>query len=990
LAAHFFTERSAGLPVLFLVDDEVLGEIYSGASTDAVASLTDVVCRRLDGPASYYGYFHGVARTGREWRRSGANGDPPFLDLLAVCVLAATRMGTGNYAQNNYYGQLRVLLEINEGGMPRGFDDSLDAIWDIYTWWLDEHLEGARGLSTVITNAPFMHVGRPKSQTLFVGSDIARLDDFFRWIQLVPHEEVDPDYLVLYFRAWAPEQGLSAGARQLMEHEEFWPMLGGILAGYAHHWDGTRSDRVGNRTVELHVVVQLQFPKGVSLRSPQPDGYPEQLYGQLGGLSASAVARDMVFAVEQAIDPRYLRGDGALGDAASRLKFGGSDLYVLRLNPDLGGWASVSAFVPGERHCVLAAPAVADNVRQQLMRWSTEPVNSQRAPGPFAAWTLFSDVVLQGEEALEGVLAEKRTTLRHRFAFRGGLPLEARWSYLSGGAPDVWLPPTTEQSLWVTLDGERVNTLEDIVRLADFLPAEETASHIVGYGGVISRHIAMIGSSRLLPPEHDQPAHVIEVDADGLRIAHAVVARVEDAPDAAIEVVGPHVRGAADDWTEPPLLLRRRADCAWLLGREPTEVLVVDKPTEPSWMKKRRLHGQLYEARAPFPVQYSVEWWPSGKRLARQRGNLDPGELTVEGRAGMWAELLLGAELVDGDPGAWADYLAAAEAIEEQIGQAPALDYVATTSPPPTYLIPPYPGANGYEQLLHWMAERGSGDFGEFEAAHAWATAGDTPWRRTLRLLATLGYIEIDWRGRQWGAVSPTITLLPEAGGYGLVVGARTARLTAALNAVDEPDVYVDPKVQDFAPDVCFVAADTETALEQLAGQVGLRFVHSVTERLADILPPLDAMLLPYEQPDMVQHYGVERFTLDDEFVPVEDDTGPGFYRYEVSGPRRMQFADDGGMRYAVDEAVGKWAEARRVGATNLLDWKADGTNGELLTPWMLPLPVLQARAAALCSGLPPPYDRSTGEVVYVNVPEWLAVRIAESLGQLLEYVANR
>ena len=50
LTEHFFTERSDGLPVLFFVDDEVLGEIYGGDPGDAIESITDLVWNKLDHP----------------------------------------------------------------------------------------------------------------------------------------------------------------------------------------------------------------------------------------------------------------------------------------------------------------------------------------------------------------------------------------------------------------------------------------------------------------------------------------------------------------------------------------------------------------------------------------------------------------------------------------------------------------------------------------------------------------------------------------------------------------------------------------------------------------------------------------------------------------------------------------------------------------------------------------------------------------------------
>lgn len=666
LAEHFFTGHSEGLPVLFFVDDEVLGEIYGGDPTDAVDSISDVVCGRLN-PNDLNGYFHGITVRSGQWKRAGGGGVPPFLDLLAVCVLAAARMGTGNYASNDYYSHLRDLLGIEEPGMPRGFDYELDAIWDRYTWWLDEHLDGARGLSTVVTNAAFSHVGRPQSQTLFRGSDVRRLDDFFRWLHLEPGEGVEEDFLVTYFKAWAPGQDLSAGARRLLADNQYWPTLGRILNAYAAHWDGTRSDREGTRIVGLRVVVQLRMPRRVSIRAKQPDGYPEHLRGVLGGTVASATADTGVFVVDGTPDPRQLTRGGMLGDANYRLTLAESEIFILQLDPEVGGWASVASFVPGVRHYVLATPSVAGTVWNQLERVCAEPPSVQPPlPGAFAAWSLYGDVVLQGNEALEGVLADRRPTLSHRFVFRGGLPLESHHSYLSGGAPDVWLPSVAEASLALTLDGRRISTLADRVRLARELPQHETASHVVGYGDVISRTIAMIDSTTLTPPVHDQPGHALEPGPEGTPVSHQMMANIEDAPETAVTVVGTHVTGADGRWSETPVLLHRHAQRAWLLGSTPGEVIEVSKPPKPAWMAKRHLTGHLYEARAPFTVQYSVEEWHADEApKARQHGTVEPGDRLGEGDASIWAELIRRARLGRGDAGLWDEYRAAAELVQE-------------------------------------------------------------------------------------------------------------------------------------------------------------------------------------------------------------------------------------------------------------------------------------------------------------------------------------
>lgn len=286
-----------------------------------------------------------------------------------------------------------------------------------------------------------------------------------------------------------------------------------------------------------------------------------------------------------------------------------------------------------------------------------------------------------------------------------------------------------------------------------------------------------------------------------------------------------------------------------------------------------------------------------------------------------------------------------------------------------------------HEQLLHWVAEIGGSDLDRFADAHAWARPGDGWPNYALRELSALASVEVDWRARRWGAVPPCLTLLPDAAGHGLLVGARTARLTRELvDGVDAIDAIVSPVAQPRAPDALFVAADSEIALANVAGALDIPYVHSVVERLTVVLPALDAELAGRATPPIVMHYGVERFDLDEGFLSAEQDDAPGLYRYERSGPRAIHFVAGDGCRFDVDLAVGAWAEARRVGVADLLWWRPDSVNGTLDVPRYLPLPSLHGRAATLCSGLSARYDN--GSFLYDNVPDWVADRIAAALGQ--------
>src|SRR5579872_6881436 len=86
LCAHYFAPEMAGVPVMFLVDEDHLATIHpSGSPAEAVADLARVVQARLT-PNHRDGAFQAMEREGRAWRL-GQNSDecPPFLPLLAVC-----------------------------------------------------------------------------------------------------------------------------------------------------------------------------------------------------------------------------------------------------------------------------------------------------------------------------------------------------------------------------------------------------------------------------------------------------------------------------------------------------------------------------------------------------------------------------------------------------------------------------------------------------------------------------------------------------------------------------------------------------------------------------------------------------------------------------------------------------------------------------------------------------------------------------------------
>jgi hypothetical protein len=291
------------------------------------------------------------------------------------------------------------------------------------------------------------------------------------------------------------------------------------------------------------------------------------------------------------------------------------------------------------------------------------------------------------------------------------------------------------------------------------------------------------------------------------------------------------------------------------------------------------------------------------------------------------------------------------------------------------------------ELLLDWASERGHGSWQEFRDAHDWLFEGAD--RRpqpgtTAHAFSILGHLEVDWQEGRWAAAPPVLTLLPRAGEHAVLTGARTRALSNALEAAtaDKEDFFCERYPQEWGPDAQFVAGRDETALEGLATGLGIAYEPCISDRLAQVLPPLDSFISLARSTPAARGYGVRRFHVKTLlFAPTDDDSTPGLYQYGVNRRRVYRWHDESGSHYALDFATGIYAELRRSGC-NELRYVRDNINGTLTVPFRAQLPALHARAAALCSGLMPSLTR--GRWHYPNVPRPTARRIAKSLGQQL------
>lgn len=296
-----------------------------------------------------------------------------------------------------------------------------------------------------------------------------------------------------------------------------------------------------------------------------------------------------------------------------------------------------------------------------------------------------------------------------------------------------------------------------------------------------------------------------------------------------------------------------------------------------------------------------------------------------------------------------------------------------------------------HDLLLEWASERGDGSWQQFRDAHEWLFEGGTTsgWRPTpgssARILTTLGHIEVDWEAGIWAVSAPVLTLLPSAGAHALLTGGRTRALNDRLVPAvweEASDVYLVEYSQRGAPTALLVAGEDESAIEALAERLDVPYEFSVSDRLSRLLPALDSYLALSRSTPVVAGYGVTRFDVVNlEWASVEADRDPAFYRYDVVGRPAFRLLDNDGSFYDLDMAMGIYAALSRWGE-NVVRYHADSINGMLVVPVGAPLPTLQARTAALCSGLAPSREGRT--LAYWNVPGTVAERIARSLDQTL------
>jgi hypothetical protein len=669
LADRYFSASEAGKPVYLSVDDDALDELLpevrdAGPAADALAAVVRGTLR--PGDDSFVGHL--VKRT--EWRRNGLVGPPPYIALLALCVLAASRMARDplkGITRTAYYPQLNPLLQRPQfEGMPPGFDQ-VDDLWNDLRRWLDEDLESARGTSTASTHPFFTHIGWPISQCLLREADRRRLTEFFRSVGLEPHAEIESTQLWTLFLNWAREGcGLSDQALRVVHtaRPEVAEQISEIIKREFDVWEGELRDAQGRRRGEIALVLEVsQGGRRIAARlvPRRPDGFPEHGRWRLN----SGAEIDLQSAAEDWYQPLTLEPDRAVLSGGLSMTYDGlalaydaGSVVPLRATLGLGAWASVRQATALEEHCILTAEALLPRVREFLARYADGDWRVLDRTGNLpAGWRVVERVrITRSVPEVADELQRLAPRLHTATRLEGGLQVAPR-QYLTRGEPDLWITVERGEQAEIELDERRIGVSDGVleVRLAELDPPLGPGEHEIFAGG-IRRHFTTFGGFPLVAPAGaGSLGHVFErhgtyrpssVDAEPLPRGGP--------PRGQVYVCGASAQALPEDLPEPvqpPALVPVGLRAYTILGARHGDLLSLVPSKQPRWLNEIGLVGQcqFFDQPVPFEAEWLVTEGKLGLRVRPLR--MPPAEPQSEqldarrpppsdGAVGAWREAI--------------------------------------------------------------------------------------------------------------------------------------------------------------------------------------------------------------------------------------------------------------------------------------------------------------------------------------------------------------
>lgn len=661
ISSAVLRQENEGRTFYLDIDDDFVqavarqNEIDAATAVDAFSLACQAEMRIVGGSFSRY--------VGRALKWRGAEESPPYIGILAITVLAASRMGSEKFPEitsNNYYAHLNMLLGRSVGAeKPDGFE-AMGLLFDDFADWLNAECSGRFGIGSFPTHDQFAYIGYALAQCALRASDRLRLPDFFRSAGLAPGDVVTDTRLLTLLRAWSGRQSShisSRGARAIAgpDGDKRTQSIVSIAQRELAGWDGCLRDREGRRRSELRLFLETSRRRVSRLRvfAPCPEGFPaRELWKRPSGDSVELVDSGSGWygEVEYPNSPKLLAEGARLTcrGFALTVEPSGAVPFAHSYLPE-SGLISESRITLLRDYVILAPRHLRDPIERLLKHsassgWTRSDLVSDVASGWDVYYGVrFTDAMAESsEEGLER-LVPKLQTATHT---TGGLKL-ARSIYLSGGEPDVEVTREVGDERGITLDGEveQFDGPAFELRLRDrLLPAGE---HRLEAGGRTISFSTVDTFGETEPTSAGNLAHRIEKHNE-YRPASAIAtdASLGELQAGIVEISGARIRGASGDLTETPsglVVLRTGRKRCVLLGSEAGQLAEIDMPERPSWLH-RGLGFQHFTVDAPFNVQavvyessdavFSVNELIDGPRL--EVNNFEISNLEAQA----WAELV--------------------------------------------------------------------------------------------------------------------------------------------------------------------------------------------------------------------------------------------------------------------------------------------------------------------------------------------------------------
>lgn len=191
LCNYFFNEKNKNRTMYLYVNDDLIESLGKELQLSKEESIDDFCKSVISYARNDTSRLFEIAYIyGNRWFKQGAVGLPPFIGVLAVTVLAATKMNTDleeGIHGNNYYRRLRNLIQLDGHGKPRAFE-KCNELWEILSEW-QKNQKGKYGYLNIFKFGT-EYIGYPRSQCLISDNERELLYDFFYWAGLKPSESI--------------------------------------------------------------------------------------------------------------------------------------------------------------------------------------------------------------------------------------------------------------------------------------------------------------------------------------------------------------------------------------------------------------------------------------------------------------------------------------------------------------------------------------------------------------------------------------------------------------------------------------------------------------------------------------------------------------------------------------------------------------------------------------------------------------------------------